>query len=331
MVKHYYDASSITIFAIAMLTLKKTLFKISERFTVGAIDLNIAQGQHVAIIGESGCGKTTLLKMIYGLFDLTSGSIHWKDNEVRGPEDYLIPGMPFIKYLSQDFDLMPFTSVEENINKYLSRLEPIASKLRTDELMEVVEMTSFAKAHVKTLSGGQKQRVALAQTLAKEPEILLLDEPFSHIDNFRKNKLRRRLFEYLKNQHITCLVATHDSTDILAYTDETVVMKDGVIVAHKETQSLYNKPPSYYVGSLFEDINELPKRWFFKNAQAEETLLLYPHQLKASNQGISVTVAASFFMGSHYLTKALIDGTQVLFNSLEEITTGAIIKLQINP
>lgn len=298
-----------------MLRLQEVLFTLSDRFVIGPINLEIPRGQHVAIIGESGCGKTTLLKMIYGLFDINSGSIQWNNQEVTGPEDHLIPGMPYMKYLSQDFDLMPFTSVEENINKYLSRLEPVLSKSRTDELMEVVEMTAFAKAHVKTLSGGQKQRVALAQTLAKEPELLLLDEPFSHIDNFRKNKLRRRLFTYLKAQKITCLVATHDSTDILAYTDTTVVMKEGKVVIHKETQALYKRPPSYYVGSLFGDINELPKQWFFDTALPEEKIIRYPDQLVITKKGVRAVVIASYFMGSFFLIKATVEDTVVLFRS----------------
>lgn len=308
-----------------MLKLDHTLFAISNRFTVGPISLCIARGRHVAVIGESGCGKTTLLKIIYGLYDLDAGTIFWNNQEVTGPKDNLIPGMPFTKYLSQDFDLMPFTSVRENIQKYLSRLQPVTSKERTDELLEVVEMTAFAHVKVQTLSGGQKQRVALAQTLAKEPELLLLDEPFSHIDNFRKNKLRRKLFAYLKKQHITCLVATHDSTDVLSYMDETVVMKEGKVIIKELTQILYKNPPSYYVGSLFGDLNELPKSWFYGNAAEGETVLVYPHQLGIARQGIKVLVEKTYFMGSYHLVVGAVDDRQVLFNTTIALKKGEVV------
>jgi len=296
-----------------MLDLKNVSYKVSNHFTVGPIHITINKGDHVAVIGESGCGKTTLLKVIYGLMDIDNGSIFWDDRKITGPEENLIPGMPYIKYLSQDFDLMPFTSVAENINKYLSRLEPEVSKARTKELMKVVDMTNYANAKVKTLSGGQKQRVALAQALAKEPELLLLDEPFSHIDNFRKNKLRRQLFTYLKQKNITCLVATHDSTDVLSYMDTTIVMKNGKIIAQDFTNILYNDPPSYYVGSLFGDINEVPKNWFFKDSSIDENLFLYPHQIAIANQGKSIVIENSYFMGMHYLITAKSENITILF------------------
>ena len=298
-----------------MLTVQNLDFTISDRFTLKGLKFELLQGQHLAVIGESGCGKTTLLKLIYGLYDWDEGTIHWKQEPVTGPKDNLVPGMPYMKYLSQDFDLMPFISVEENVQKFLSRLYPKESAARTKELLEVVEMTAFAKAHVKTLSGGQKQRVALAQTLAKEPELLLLDEPFSHIDNFRKNNLRRRLFAYLKEQNITCIVATHDSTDVLSYMDETIVMREGQIIAHKPTLELYHHPETHYIASLFGEVNELPGSWFYANAQEKEMALLYPHQIEVSDKGnLEVIIKACYFKASHYLIVAMHNEKAILFN-----------------
>lgn len=149
-------------------------------------NFNIKEGEHLCVMGESGCGKSTLLKAIYGLLDVNKGTIFWKDHQVLGPEFHLVPGMDFFKYVAQDFDLMPYISVSENIKKFLSRFYPEESEKRTQELLEVIEMTAFANTKVKNLSGGQKQRVAIARALAKEPELLLLDEPFGQIDNFKK-------------------------------------------------------------------------------------------------------------------------------------------------
>jgi ABC-type nitrate/sulfonate/bicarbonate transport system ATPase subunit len=141
------------------------------------INLKVSKGEHVSIIGESGCGKSTLLKIIYGLLNVEVGEVYWDETQILGPNYNLVPGEPYMKYLSQDFDLMPFTRVEENVSEFLSVFEPEKLKERTMELLEMIEMTNFAKVKVKYLSGGQQQRVALARVLAERPEILLLDEP----------------------------------------------------------------------------------------------------------------------------------------------------------
>ena len=288
-----------------MLELTNISFTYIDKAVINGLSFVAQQGQNIAVIGESGCGKSTLLKLIYGLYDLDSGNINYNGNPILGPKYNLIPGEDYIKYLAQDFDLMPYITVEENVGKFLSNVYRDKKKARVHELLEMVEMTEYAKVKAKYLSGGQQQRVALARVLALEPQILLLDEPFSQIDSFRKNTLRRNVFQYLKEKKITCIIATHDSSDALSFSDETMVMQHGKIIAKDTPQSLYHHPKNKYVASLFGEVNEL--EW---NGKVH---LVYPHQLQLDPNGtVKGTVQQSYFRGSHYLI-AFTSGAQTLF------------------
>ena len=141
-----------------MLQVKNISFTYIENPVIENISFEIAKGQNVALIGESGCGKSTLLKLMYGLYDLDNGEIHYEDKQILGPKYNLIPGEDYIKYLAQDFDLMPYVTVEENVGKFLSNIYKAEKKARVQELLEMVEMTEFAKVKAKYLSGGQQQR-----------------------------------------------------------------------------------------------------------------------------------------------------------------------------
>jgi ABC-type Fe3+/spermidine/putrescine transport system ATPase subunit len=313
-----------------MLQVQNISFGYAERRVIHNINFTIAKAQNIAVIGESGCGKSTLLKLIYGLYDLDEGTIIWDETEVLGPKYNLVPGMSFAKYLSQDFDLMPYTTVAENVGKFLSNVFPEKKKERVQELLEIVEMTEYADVKTKYLSGGQQQRVALARVLALEPEILLLDEPFSHIDNFRKNALRRNLFAYLKSKGVTVIVATHDSTDALSFADETIVLQDGKIVDKGDSQNLYSNPINKYVASLFGEVNELKLSQLVAVEGEDEIILLYPHQLKVVDNGLmEVIVKQSYFKGSHYLIKAVFERKAIFFENDAELKVNQTVTLMI--
>lgn len=284
------------------------------------ISFQLAEGEHLCVMGESGSGKSTLLKAIYGLLDLKSGELFWKDEQILGPAFHLVPGMDFFKYVPQNFDLMPYTSVEENIAKFLSRFYMEEAQQRTAELLEVIEMEAFAKQKVKDLSGGQQQRVAIARALAKEPELILLDEPFSQIDNFKKNSLRRRLFSYLKEKNISCIVATHDGNDALSFADQMIVIKDNKILAQGTPSSLYQNPKEHYVAALFDDVNDI---------QVDgKQRLLYPHQIKVlENSQYKAVVKRSYYKGFYWLIEAEFEGQKVFFQNESSIDFNVIISL----
>lgn len=285
------------------------------------ISFDLEPGSHLCVMGESGCGKSTLLKALYGLLDLDKGEIFWNDKNVLGPAYNLIPGMAFFKYVAQENDLMPFTTVAHNVSKYLSRIDMDASEKRTQELLEVIGMSEFADTKVKNLSGGQKQRVALARALALNPELLLLDEPFSQVDNFKKNTLRRTLFRYLREQNIACIVATHDSDDALSFSDSMVVIKDNRVHAVGSPGDLFQNPPDKYVASLFDDVNEMVLKG--------EKVLLYPNQIKITkNSEEKAKVLSSYYKGGYWVIELNFQDQMIFVNHPEELPREKEVSLE---
>ncbi|MEN3323728.1 ABC transporter ATP-binding protein [Mariniflexile soesokkakense] len=295
-----------------MLQVNNLTFQYKKQPILKDISFSVKTGEHFSVIGESGSGKSTLLKLIYGTFDLNEGHIFWKENEILGPKYNLIIGPKYMKYVAQEFDLMPFITVAENIGAFLSNFYPEEKQTRIQELLDVIELTSYANIKVKELSGGQKQRVAIARAIAKQPEVLLLDEPFSHIDNFKKQSLRRNLFKYLKEKNITCIVATHDKDDVLSFSDHMIVLHEAKIMATGKPQELYKNPENKLIASFFDEFNEI-----------ENHGIVYANQLKVvENSNLKATVKQSFYKGSYYLIEADLDGKKVLFEHDAELQTG---------
>lgn len=299
-----------------MLQVKNIVFRYKKQAVLNNISFDVKPGEHVSVIGESGSGKSTLLKLLYGTYDLNAGHIYWNDNEILGPKYNLIIGPEYMKYVAQEFDLMPFITVAENIGAFLSNFYPEEKQERINELLDVVELNAYANIKVKYLSGGQKQRVALARAIAKQPEILLLDEPFSHIDNFKKQSLRRSLFKYLKEKNITCIVATHDKDDVLSYSDQMMVIHDGKIIASGSPKNLYNDPKDKLIASFFGEFNIIKGN------------IIYANQLKVVKKSdIQVTVKKSYYKGFYYLIEADLDGENIFFENNIGLEKGETIFL----
>ncbi|WP_115460704.1 ABC transporter ATP-binding protein [Winogradskyella aurantiaca] len=302
-----------------MLEVKGISFTYGSTPILENITFSVDKGANLAIIGESGSGKSTLLNLIYGQFDLKHGEIWWKDQQILGPAFNLVVGYNFMKQVTQEFDLMPFTTVAENIGEFLSNFYPEEKASRIAELIKVVELEPFANVKVKNLSGGQKQRVALARALAKEPEILLLDEPFSHIDNFKKQSLRRNIFGYLKECRITCLVATHDKDDVLSFADEILVLHEHEIIRRGAPEILYHNPKLPLIASFFGEFNQINDK------------IYYADQIQIIEQSDHIaTVEQSYFNGNSWLVKALFDGQTLFIRSEKAIEKNSSIQIQFS-
>ena len=311
-----------------MLKVNNISFGYSDSLILQNISFKAKQGEHISVIGESGSGKSTLLKLIYGEMDVLQGEIIWKKTSILGPKHNLIVGYDFMKYVAQEFDLMPYITVEENIGKFLSRFYPKKKQKRIDELIKVVELEDYANTKVQYLSGGQKQRVALARALAIKPEILLLDEPFSHIDNFKKQSLRRGVFSYLKENKITCVIATHDKEDALPFANRIMVLHEGKVIVNETPKKLYYNPKTPLIASFFDEYSIFTQTELGQKKTNEE-FIVYASQLKkVSCSNIKVTISNVYFKGQYYLIEAIFNNRKIFFNHSKAIKKGSTVYLE---
>ena len=300
-----------------MLSIKNVSFNYKEKKILSSISIFVKKGDCLSVVGGSGSGKSTLLKLIYGKMDVCSGVISWNGQSVLGPKNKLVVGHDFMKYVSQEFDLMPYISVAENIGAYLSNFFPEKKQTRINELLKVVELEAFSNTKVKFLSGGQKQRVALARAIAKQPEIILLDEPFSHIDNFKKQSLRKKFFNYLRSNNITCVMATHDKEDVLPYSDTMVVLENNEVLVEGNPLEIYNNPRHPLVAAFFGDFSVI------------NNTIYYSHQVfVVKKSDLMAVVKQVFYKGSFFLIEAEYNNTIVCFNHTSSIPENTEVYLE---
>lgn len=289
----------------------------SEKPLFQNLNLRFNQGKIIALAGESGCGKSTLLSLIYGLHDWNQGEIIFDGVKLMGPKGNLVPGEADMKFVAQNFDLMPYATVADNVGKFISNINLAKKKETVLELLEVVGLVEFANVLPKYLSGGQQQRVAIARALSVLPKLLLLDEPFSNLDFARKIELREKLFRYVKENNISLIISTHELQDILAWTDQIVVLQSGRLIQNDTAEETYKNPYNSYVAKLFGEVNI-----FTENEITElgiSKFFYYPHQIKISENGFSAEVLESRFAGNHYWNKIRFKNKEIVMFSTHQL------------
>lgn len=224
----------------------------SERPAVNNVSLEVEAGQLVVLLGSSGCGKTTLLKMVNRLYEPTEGSIL-----VNGQDNRQIPVNDLrrqIGYVIQQSGLFPHMTVEENIAVVPEMLGWDKERIskRTDELLELVHLDPalFRKRYPRQMSGGQQQRVGLARALAADPPFMLMDEPFGAIDAITRTILQDELVMIQKKLHKTILFVTHDVDEALRLADKIIIMKDGQVVQYDSPLEIIANPKNDFVKDL---------------------------------------------------------------------------------
>ena len=233
------------------LSLKNISVALSGEEILDSISLTVDDGAFISLLGASGCGKSTLLKTIAGIITPSSGSVFL--NGVCA--DRLPPHKRGTVIVFQDLRLFPHMTVAENI-AFPMKMRGIAKEeyMRiTSGLLEKVQLDGFEGRRIREMSGGQLQRVALARALAANPNVLLLDEPFSSLDENLREDMRKLVLRLQKDYKITTILVTHDRQEALSMSDKIALMMDGRILQYDTPENIYNAPVSRTVADFFEN------------------------------------------------------------------------------
>jgi iron(III) transport system ATP-binding protein len=221
------------------------------------VTLAVERGELMAVLGPSGCGKTTLLRLIAGFEAPDGGAVEVGEETVAGPGRLVPPERRRVGMVFQDYALFPHLSVEANVAFGLSRRTREEREGFTRRTLELVGLQHKARRHPHELSGGERQRVALARALAPEPEVVLLDEPFSNLDATLRADLRREVELILRDAEATALLVTHDQEEALSLADRLAVMREGRIVQVGAPEEVYGRPASRWAAQFVGEVNVL--------------------------------------------------------------------------
>ena len=291
-----------------MLRVENISKKFDKIVAANNVSFDVKEGEILALTGESGCGKSTVLRIIGGLEKADTGSVFLEGEDISNWK----PEKRRFGFVFQNLSLFPHLTVEKNI------FFPIPKKNRTikrlEELLEKTGMSGYEKRYPHELSGGQQQRVALARALAIDPKILILDEPFSSLDELVKSKIRAEIFDLLKELGITTIMVSHQAFDSFLIADKLVVMKKGEVLQSGNPIDIYQNPSSIYVSNFFgatvilkgKKENKLAHTSFgdlqVKNIPESFNLCIRPENIMVKDQSdynISGIVRGKLFKGPH--------------------------------
>lgn len=217
---------------------------------VHGLSFSLARGEIGCLLGQSGCGKTTVLRAIAGFEGLIDGRITLGGRELSNAQKTAAPETRQIGVVFQDYALFPHLSIADNVGFGLRKLSAADRNKQVDKLLQLVGLSAHGKKFPHELSGGQQQRVALARALAPQPDLLLLDEPFSNLDVDLRERLATEVRDILKEVGTTAILVTHDQHEAFAIADRIGVMHDGMIVQWDDAYNLYHRPTTRFVADF---------------------------------------------------------------------------------
>ena len=273
------------------------------RTLVKEVCFSISAGKKVALMGETGSGKSTVMKMMAGLVQPSSGNTFFEGSRVKGPDEVLLPGHEAIAYLSQHFELRNNYRVHE--------LLEMANKMEDEEavvIYSICRINHLLDRKVHQLSGGERQRIALARLLVGKPRLLLLDEPFTNLDLFNNRIINDVIRQICNKMAITCVLVSHDPVEVLSWADELLIMKHGELIFQGSPKEAYAMPKDEYIAGLLGEYNMISPAQetlytLFGFEGKKETMFVRPEKIdigKDPTKGIPGFVIEVKFLGAHH-------------------------------
>lgn len=309
-----------------VLTIQKLSKKFGERFAVNQASWSAQSGQIICLLGHSGCGKTTMLRLIAGLETPTEGSIQLERKVLWDPYQQVQAEERNIGFVFQDYALFPHLSVLENVMFGLKKIPKHERQSIAENALKHVSMSHHIHSYPHTLSGGEQQRVALARALAPKPHVLLMDEPFSNLDHRLRDQIRQSTIEILKQTSTTTIIVTHDPEEALQIADQIILMHQGKIIQSGTPKQLYFQPKTLFAARYFSDLNEIKTQIqdqqlhtifgniaFPKHLTSNNEIRCYfrPHQLRVNRikteNSLAAKIISSNFLGYSQLLKLKIE------------------------
>lgn len=328
--------------AAAAVELRELVASYGDTLVVDRLSLLVEPGSLTALVGPSGCGKTTTLKVVAGLLDPSGGEVLFNGRSVLGlPAEKRPVAMVFQKPL-----LFPHLSVGDNVGFGL-RMRRVPKKDRAERVgraLELVRLEGFADRRVGEVSGGQEQRVALARALVTEPQVLLLDEPFSALDASLRTEIRDLVRGLQQELGVTTLFVTHDQEEAVSIADYVALLLEGKVEQYGTPRAFYDAPATLRVAQFFGGRNQVPATvrggmvisalgtWPVDRRDGAALLTVRPEAVELTETGVTATVLRARYLGTHVaLEVKLPDGSPLHVSAPPHTTTSDQVCLRVLP
>ena len=292
------------------------------------VSFAMTSNERLALIGKSGSGKTTMLRIIAGLEIPDSGEVEINDEKVNSTDEYVKPENRHFGYVFQNHTLFPHLNVLQNITFGISDENKGRKKEIALDYLSMLGLESKLKNYPHELSGGEKQRISIIRTLAAKPRLLLLDEPFSNLDKSTKEKLKEDLKSILDKEQIPTIMITHDAEDSFDLADRVILLDGGKIAAEGNPEELYNKPINEHSANFFSESTILDKKnnnQLFEAINCEADRICIPtNSIRFSEDGHPAKITNKRFVGNGYLYEIECHGSAIKLYSQLSYETAEI-------